>query len=113
MEATGNVLKRLRQRYPEIRDFRDRVEVIVPSRYYKRWARRLQEFGFTREDARVLSLGTFSTDKQKSFLGVDELLTFDRPMVNLFNEKEDQIQKRLEAMQREIEPPYDEANCQV
>ncbi len=39
--------------------FFKRVEVLYPGRYFKRWARRLRETGFTREDAKVLALGTF------------------------------------------------------
>ncbi|MBI4673276.1 MAG: hypothetical protein HY741_16615 [Chloroflexi bacterium] len=68
----------------EVHDFREHVEIIVSAHYWRRWARRLQAFGFTREDARVLSLGTFGTDQEESFLGADEILTFDKPMVNLF-----------------------------
>lgn len=46
----------------EVRDFLDEVEVIRVGRYARRWATRLREYGFTREDAAVFSLGTFGTD---------------------------------------------------
>ncbi len=38
------------------------VEVIQVTRYTRRWARRLREHGFTREDAVILSLGTFGAE---------------------------------------------------
>ncbi len=113
VEATDTVLEGLQRKYPIIHDFRDRVEIMVPARYFKRWARRLQEFGFTREDARVLSLGTFGTDAERSLLGVDEVLTFDRPMSNLFAEKKVKIQQRLDAFKREVEPPYNDARLPI
>lgn len=107
--STHRTLKEWYEDVQEVRDFRDRVEIIVSARYWRRWARRLQQFGFTREDARVLSLGTFGTDEQESFLGVDEVVTFDRGMLNLFQQKREAIQKRLDAMKRDIQPPYDQA----
>lgn len=107
--ATNNTLKAWYEDVREVKNFKQRVEVIVSARYWRRWARRLQAFGFTREDARVLSHGTFGTDSESSFLGVDEVLTFDKPLVNLFDEKRERIQAKLDAMKRDLEPPYDEA----
>lgn len=107
--ATDHVLSFFYRGREEVRIFRERVEVIVPSRYWRRWARRLQELGFTREDARVLSLGTFGTDEQESFLGVNEVLTFDKPLKALFDEKHTVIQEKLNALKRAVKPPYDEA----
>lgn len=106
---TKNVLSAFFPKREEVQFFLDRVEVIVSGEYFKRWARRLQEMGFTREDARVLSLGTFGTDEQQSFLGVDEVLTFDKPLVTLFEEKQNKIHDKLEAMKRDVQPPYDHA----
>jgi hypothetical protein len=54
---TDSILKRLEtlQRYSTIiHTFRDHAEVVYPSQYFKRWARRLQDYGFTREDAAIL-----------------------------------------------------------
>lgn len=84
--ATQNILTLVFGAREEVRFFMDRVEVIIEGRYFKRWARRLQEFGFTREAARVLSLGTFGTDHDATFLGVDEVLTFDKPLATLFGD---------------------------
>ncbi len=115
VSATANIFKKWFDDVEEVNDLRDRVEIIVSARYWRRWARRLQAFGFTREDARVLSLGTFGTDKANSFLGVDQVLTFDKPLVSLFEEKQEGIQEKLEAMtkvtsvKRDLESPYDDA----
>lgn len=105
---TDNILEKKYKERIEVATFRQHVEVILPAQYYKRWARRLKRVGFTREDARVLSWGTFGTDKEESFLGVAEVLTFDKPMVNLFQIKQEQIQAKLDAMKRGLEPPYNE-----
>lgn len=106
---TANVLRGYFEGNIKVESFLDRVEVIVSSKYYKRWARRLQAFGFTREDARVLSHATFGTDDEERFIGVHEILTFDKPMVNLFDEKRERIEAKLDAMKRALQPPYDEA----
>lgn len=100
--STARFLKARHDDVEEVREFRERVEVIVSAPYWRRWARRLQAFGSTREDARVLSLGTFGTDE-------DEILTFDKPMANLFRVRQKQIQAKLDAMKRDLEPPYDDA----
>ncbi len=107
--ATDNVIKPFEKKYPDVRDFRDRVEIIVPTHYWRRWSRRLQRVGFTREDARILGITTFGTDAEGSFLGVQEFLTFDKPLATLFEIANEQIQKKLDAMKRDLEPPYDEA----
>jgi len=48
--------------------FLKRVKVLYPGRYFKRWARRLRDRTFTREDAKVLALGTFGTDEAGQIL---------------------------------------------
>jgi len=40
-----------------------RTKVVYPTRYFKRWARRLRQRTFSREDAKILALGTFGTDQ--------------------------------------------------
>jgi hypothetical protein len=49
--------------YPEVRLFLENVQVMRISRYFKRWARRLGDFGFTYEDAKILAYGSFGTDE--------------------------------------------------
>ena len=107
--ATANVLAHSVHELAIVQSFTRRVEILVPGDYWRRWARRLQDVGFTREDARVLSLATFGTDTENTFLGVDELLTFDKTLIALFDEKHILIQKKLDAFRREVKPPYDDA----
>jgi hypothetical protein len=45
-----------------VQAFLNRVSVLKRTRYFKRWARRLRQMNFTREDAKVLSLATFGTE---------------------------------------------------
>lgn len=75
---TANVLQHL-ARYPHyvpiIEFFLARVEMIQPTRYFKRWARRLRDYGFTREDGAMLALATFSTNGDGSIIGMNYLAT--------------------------------------
>ena len=91
---------------PEVKDFLAEVSVIQVSRYARRWARRLREHGFTREDAVVLSLGTFGTDATGSVLGVDSVVTLDLALINNFYVRHDLLDRRLRAMTRQLPTPF-------
>jgi hypothetical protein len=107
--ATANILQSLMQlpRYSNIIQlFLDRVNVALPTRYHKRWARRLREVGFTREDAALLALATFSTNKDSSILGMRFVATFDQPMINHWSVQQPVIQGRLDRMRNDLHPPY-------
>ncbi len=54
-------------------------------------------------------MATFGTDEMRSILGVDEVLTFDKSLIPLFSENRARIEERLDAIRREVQPPYDEA----
>ena len=73
---TANIMGRF-STWREIRLFLDTVETMYAGRYFKRWARRLREYGFTREDAKVLGLATYGTDAAGEVLGVEVIVTFD------------------------------------
>jgi len=106
---TENVLQRLEvlPRYSGvIRLFRSRTEVAMPARYFKRWARRLREYGFTREDAAVLALATFGTTSDANVLGMHFVATFDRSMINQWLVQNAAIRARLAVMQRNLSVPY-------
>ena len=109
---TAHVLERLAQ-LPHftaiIQLFLERVEVFAPVRYFKRWARRLRDYGFTKEDAAVLALATFGTNETKNILGVDIVATFDQPMITQWGIRQSAIRKRLEAMLGDIPAPYHQA----
>ena len=105
---TANVVRRINQMAyrPIVEFFLGQVEVIQPARYALRWARRLRESDFSREDAAVLALGTFGTDDQATMLGVHFLATQDQRLINNWNAHSEQIQARLTAMQHDLPSPY-------
>jgi len=111
--ATANILPRiaLSPHYSAAIDlFLSRVEVVLPGRYCTRWARRLRDYAFTREDAAVLALGTFGTDETDSILGMDIVATLDQPMINNWTARQAELQKRLDAMRRDLAAPYNQAS---
>ena len=112
LPSTESVLRRLedRPRYSTvIRFFRQRTEVAFPTRYFKRWARRLQDYGFTQEDAGVLALATFGTGKDADILGMHVVATFDRPMIGRWAAQHPLIQAHLATMQQDVPTPYRQA----
>jgi hypothetical protein len=86
--------------------FLKRGEVLYPGRYFKRWARRLRETGFTREDAKVLALGTFGTDAEGAVLGVQVVVTYDRPMMSKWALGRSELQERLARMTEVLDDPF-------
>ncbi|MFH1908935.1 MAG: hypothetical protein ABIL11_16400 [Chloroflexota bacterium] len=60
------------------------LEVAFPTRYFTRWSRRLQEFGFTPEDARVLALASFGSNQDGNILGMHWVATYDQPSMSLW-----------------------------
>jgi hypothetical protein len=102
---TAHILERL-PAYREIGLVSNTVEVMEAGRYFKRWAHRLREQGFTREDAKVLSLATFGTDAKQQILGVGTILTFDRPLINHFRQQQGVLRSRLTAMTDNLLLPY-------
>jgi hypothetical protein len=103
-----HILKRF-ERYLEVRVFLATVEPMASGRYLKRWARRLREHDFTREDAVVLALATFGTDEAGDVLGVNNLITFDQPFINNFRNHERVLRTRLAAMTHQLPVPYRDA----
>lgn len=109
LPQTYNLLKRLEHlsRYAVlIRSFLVATQVSYPARYFKRWVRRLQGYGFTKEDAEVLALATFGTTPNGDVLGMHTVATSDQPMINQWTAQRTEIQRRLLNMQRHLEPPY-------
>ncbi|MGQ9627130.1 MAG: hypothetical protein ACUVV0_09540 [Anaerolineae bacterium] len=80
--VTWNIMQTLAKRSIPARLVAAHITPLYPARYFTRWARRLQEHGFRREDARLLSLGKFGTNEKGAVLGVQAIVTFDRPLVN-------------------------------
>ncbi len=86
--------------------FLEAVESAQAGKYFKRWARRLRQLGFTREDAKVLSLGTFSTDEAGDILGVEAIVTLDRRVANHYAARRAELQRQLAAMCGKLPEPY-------
>ncbi len=109
LPQTHNLLKRLEHlpRYVVIiQRFLQATQVLYPAQYFKRWTRRLREYGFTKEDAEVLAIATFGTHLNGHILGVHVVATSDQPMINQWRAHHGEIQKRLLNMQRHLEAPY-------
>jgi hypothetical protein len=89
--------------------FLERVEVLYPGRYLKRWARRLRKRTFTREDAKVLALGTFGTDEAGQILGVHMIVTYDRAMLRKWEQEPEEIAEHLLDMTANLQAPFAQA----
>lgn len=108
--ASANILGRLQTipRFaPLIQLFLQRTQIAIPTRYFSRWSRRVREFGFSPEDARMLALGSFCTNQDRDILGMHRFITYDHPLVNLWDRKHDEIARRFNAMRRQLNAPYD------
>ncbi len=105
---TANILSR-RSHLLSVHLFLREVDVILRGRYFQRWARRLREYGFTPEDAKILSYGTFGLNQTSLVLGVTTIITFDQPFINNFENHKGRLTRRLRAMTVQLRPPYNEA----
>jgi len=92
-----------------IKLFLTKVEIAFPTRYFRRWSRRLRDFGFTREDAAVIALATFGTNESKNILGTKFVATLDQPMINNWTARQTEIKDRYNAMQADLSYPYNQA----
>lgn len=101
-----DLLRRLPRYAGVIRTFLDRTEAAFPTRYFTRWSRRLQEYGFTPEDARVLALASFGSNEGGTILGMHWVATYDQPLMSLWSQKQAAIARRLKAMSGQIPHPY-------
>lgn len=102
---TFNLLQRFTERV-EVDFFLEIVEVMQAGRYFKRWARRLRDHGFTREDAKVLSFGSFGTREAGDILGADAIITLDQHFINNYRAQFNALRERLEAMTVNLPLPY-------
>ena len=96
-----------------IEQIRPLLHVLVPTKYQRRWARRLhQGFGFGREDAHLLSLATFGTDLSGEVFGVDLFVTFDLKLIDRFGANFPVIKSRFLHMVSHLPAPYMAAKLQ-
>jgi len=107
--ASFHVLQRL-ARYDEVRILLDAVQVLSPTRYHARWARRVRETtGLAREDAALIAVTSFGSDLQGSILGAHLLITCDQPLVNGYLNHFSELQRRLRAMTVQLPTPFHQA----
>ncbi|MEM7535419.1 MAG: hypothetical protein AAF639_24800 [Chloroflexota bacterium] len=86
--------------------FLNQVDVAYPTKYHKRWARRLCEYTFSREDASVLALATFGATTDLRVFGMQALITFDKRMINNWQNHHVTIHEQLETMKQDLHEPY-------
>jgi hypothetical protein len=105
--SSFEVLRRMP--YSEAHLLLDDSEVLWPTRYHTRWARRIQQVtGLTREDAAVIALATFGTTSFGDLLGAHWVLTYDRAMINGYLSQLSTLERRLQAMAAQLSPPFNQ-----
>jgi hypothetical protein len=102
-------IKQLPQYTGLIQLFLKQVQVAFPTRYFARWARRLREHQFSREDAAILALATFGTDVQGSILSLSVVATCDQPMITNWRLQHARIREQFATMQANLPQPYRQA----
>jgi len=109
---TFHILKTKISKIPSSEIILSLTEVLVPVRYSRRWARRLRDQNFSGEDAKLLSMATFGTDKiiGGTFLGLDAIITFDRHLAEKFNADIDIINERFQSLISSLKEPYSNAH---
>ncbi len=96
--------------YVEVQTLLDSVQVLWPTRYYVRWARRLHDTtGLTREDCAQIALSSFGSDSEGGVLGVHFLVTYDQSLITGFHKHLPMLQRRLSAMTRQLQIPFAQA----
>jgi hypothetical protein len=93
--------------YREVQLFLNSVDVLYPARYHSRWTRRIRETtGLTREDAVIVALASFGSNRRGNILGVHYLLTYDQGLINGYRDHLMLLNRRLQAMTVQLRPPY-------
>jgi hypothetical protein len=110
--TTANILQKIAElsRYTDlVQLFLTRVNIAFSTRYFSRWARRLRDYEFTREDAAMLALASFGTNESGTILGMNILVTYDQPMMRHWNVQYAHIEERFFAMTSALPLPYNQA----
>lgn len=96
--------------YQEVQLLLISMKTLYPTRYYHRWAQRLQEIARLKPDAAdLLALATFGTDADGSIIGVDQLITINQPLLARCIQSNPRVSSRLQAMTRRLAVPYSSA----
>jgi hypothetical protein len=88
----------------------NQVQVLYPSKYFKWWVRHIQDTtSLTREDAVILTYGTFSTTTAGNILGVETITTTDTNFDSEYNHQRKKLQTRLNSIVQNLGPPWNQA----
>ena len=82
------------------------LTTLTQGRYLRRWARRLRDFGFSREDSVILGYGSFGVDAQHQTFGAEVIVSADQPLIRHFHEQQDSIARRFQRMICQLVLPY-------
>lgn len=84
------------------------INVIIPVRYTRRWARRLRFFGFSREDAWQIAMATFCSDKivEDRLVQIDKFLTLDKRLAERFASNFSEIKDKFTKMVSQLHLPF-------
>jgi len=93
---TANILERRTQIFAE--PLLAETRPLRKARYLRRWARRLTDFAFSREDAIVLAYGSFGLDVESKTVGVDVIITTDIRLAEHYERRYSEIKNRFEDM---------------
>lgn len=74
--------------------------------YHRRWARRLRELSFSREDAVVLAYGNFGVNSVSNPVTVQTVVTTDQKLVANYNYRQAEIESRFMQMTQNLAEPY-------
>ena len=79
---------------------------LTAGRYLRRWARRLRDFSFSREDSVILAYGSFGVDAQHQTFGAEVIVSTDQPLMRRFHEQYGSIARCFQRMICQLALPY-------
>lgn len=85
------------------------IEVILPlikildhGKYFKRWARRLTDFNFSYEDAKIMSYASFGINSITKKLGTDVIITNDQKLIQRYQLNLQDLKTRFDSMKEKL-----------
>lgn len=103
-QQTANLLQLRPPRYANA--ILNNTKVLQKGPYLRRWARRLRDFVFTREDAVILAYGSFGVDPAVPGVGVEVIVTTDLRLTTNFDTRYAEIKERFDRMTANLPEPY-------
>jgi hypothetical protein len=87
---------------------------LGPTRYCRRWARRVCELaGLPYEDAMTLAFGSFGIDQERTMLGTQVVVISDRSILDKYNGHLYELRQRLDGMKTRLPSPLNTASLPV